>query len=117
MVVIYIHIQSMFLYIHINRLICLYIYLFIYQRRNFYPTSSLSLVNDQVYGYKVVELEKKNQFIMINTLMMNNQDDDDLLLAPTSNSEVANIGLVTAILAGIFMSGQVMQEGNALLFS
>ncbi|ROT78913.1 hypothetical protein C7M84_002374 [Penaeus vannamei] len=71
------------------------------------------LVSDckKVYGYKVVELEKKNQFIMINTLMMNNQDDDDLLLAPTSNSEVANIGLVTAILAGIFMSGQVMQEG------
>lgn len=68
-------------------------------------------IMERVYGYKVVELEKKNQFIMINTLMMNNQDDDDLLLAPTSNSEVANIGLVTAILAGIFMSGQVMQEG------
>lgn len=69
-------------------------------------------IMEKVYGYKVVELEKKNQFIMVNTLMMNNNNDnDDLLLAPRTNSEAANIGLITAILAGIFMSGQVMQEG------
>ncbi|XP_042885391.1 non-structural maintenance of chromosomes element 3 homolog [Penaeus japonicus] len=66
---------------------------------------------ERVYGYKVVELEKKNHFIMINTLITNNSDEDDLLLASTTSSEAANLGLVTAILAGIFMSGEVMQEG------
>ncbi|XP_063606362.1 non-structural maintenance of chromosomes element 3 homolog [Penaeus indicus] len=69
-------------------------------------------IMERVYGYKVVELETKNQFIMVNTLMMNNNNDnDDLLLAPKSSSEAASMGLITAILAGIFMSGQVMQEG------
>lgn len=60
----------------------------------------------KVYAYRVVALKKKNNFILINNLGTSYSDNDS-----SSKNEAAKMGLLTAILTAIFMTGEVMQEG------
>lgn len=63
----------------------------------------------KIYGYRVVDLQK-GQFILVNNMSATLRDHD-AFPATRSRSDAATMGLVTAILAGIFMSGELMQEG------
>lgn len=78
--------------------------------RQFKPVmSEVTRILSKVYGYKVVDLEK-GQYILVNNMSATLRDHD-VFPATRSRSDAATMGLVTAILAGIFMSGELMQEG------
>lgn len=62
----------------------------------------------QVYAYRVVELEKKYNYILINKIGTSYFDSDN----SSNSNDVTKMGLLTAILAAIFMTGEVMQEGE-----
>ncbi|KAG7162686.1 Non-structural maintenance of chromosomes element 3-like, partial [Homarus americanus] len=64
-----------------------------------------------VYAYKVVELEKSN-YILINNIGTNHSDHDNT----SKISDTAKTGLLTAILAGIFMTGELMQEKHFIQY-
>ncbi|XP_042233341.1 non-structural maintenance of chromosomes element 3 homolog [Homarus americanus] len=68
-------------------------------------------IMEQVYAYKVVELEKSN-YILINNIGTNHSDHDNT----SKISDTAKTGLLTAILAGIFMTGELMQEKHFIQY-
>ncbi|XP_045599352.2 non-structural maintenance of chromosomes element 3 homolog isoform X1 [Procambarus clarkii] len=64
---------------------------------------------EKVFAYKVVELEsKKNNYILINNIGTAHSDNENTC----KGSDAAKIGLLTCILAGIFMTGELMPEGS-----
>ncbi|CAL4130466.1 unnamed protein product [Meganyctiphanes norvegica] len=71
--------------------------------------AEVTRILSKVYGYRVVDLEK-GQYILVNN-MSPTLRDHDVFPATRSRNDAATMGLVTAILAGIFMSGELMQEG------
>jgi len=71
--------------------------------------AEVARILSKVYGYKVVDLEK-GQYILVNNMSATLRDHD-VFPATRSRNDAATMGLVTSILAGIFMSGELMQEG------
>ncbi|KAK8739341.1 hypothetical protein OTU49_003587 [Cherax quadricarinatus] len=61
----------------------------------------------KVYAYKVVELEK-NSYILINNIGTVHSDSEHA----SKKSDDSRTGLLTFILTGIFMTGEMMQEGS-----
>ncbi|KAK8739338.1 hypothetical protein OTU49_003587 [Cherax quadricarinatus] len=66
-----------------------------------------SNILEKVYAYKVVELEK-NSYILINNIGTVHSDSEHA----SKKSDDSRTGLLTFILTGIFMTGEMMQEGS-----
>lgn len=71
-------------------------------------------ISPKVFGYKVVELEKKGSFILVNLLDLSTVFKDTILV-PFQPLESSLLFLRTNILVVILMSGGTLNEGIYLI--